>query len=177
MYPVSRSADLTVKRMGDELVVFDAQNGSVHHLNHVAGVVFQACDGRTDAAALARIVARIANVDEPGPAVELALEQLSRRGLLETTVERAAPERRRDRRDALKLLAKAAAIPIVLTLTASRARAAGESGDACIFRCVRLTEAGAGPLVPTEITVVGIYHATARTCLGQCPGNFFRTET
>jgi len=176
MYPVSRSADLTVKRMGDEFVVFDAQNGSVHHLNSVAGVVWQACDGRTDAAGLARIVARATQNDNAGAAVELALEQLSRRGLLETNVERAAPDRRRDRRDALKTLAKAALIPFVLTLTAQRARAASESGDACIIHCTQLVTAGA-VLVPNKVTIVGIYNSTLSTCFGECPSGYFRSDS
>jgi hypothetical protein len=163
--------------MGDELVVFDALNGSVHNLNQVSGMVWQACDGRTDVAGLARIVARNTSVEDPGPAVELALEQLSRRGLLETNVERASPDRRRNRRDALKMLAKAAAIPFVLTVTARQARAAGESGDACVVRCVQLTPAAPGaPLVPAEVTVVGVWYATLNTCIGDCPAGFFRSE-
>jgi hypothetical protein len=123
MYPVARTDGLNVKRMGSEAVVFDPESGNVHHLNNVAEVVWRACDGKTDVAGLTRIVARVTNVDNPGPAVELALEQLSSRGLLSTNVERANSDRRRNRRDALKTLAKAMAIPIVLTLTASRARA------------------------------------------------------
>jgi hypothetical protein len=135
MYPMARTADLTVKPMGDEVVVFDARNGSVHHLNRVAEVAWRACDGRTDLAGLARIVGRVTQVPDPAPAVELALEQLSRRGLLETPVERASADRRRDRRGVLKELAKALAIPAVLTLTASRARANFGTGDPCFFYC------------------------------------------
>ena len=176
MYPVSRSADLTVKRMGEEVVVFDARNGSVHHLNNVSGVVWQACDGRTDVAGLARIVARTTQMDDPVPAVELALEQLSRRGLLETNVERPTSDRRRNRREALKQLAKAAAIPIVLTLTANRARALSESGEACVIHCTQLIPAGA-IIVPNQTTVVGIWYASAGTCIGDCPAGFFRSDT
>jgi hypothetical protein len=135
MYPVARMTGLTVKHMGNEVVVFDDDTGNVHHLNHVAEVVWRACDGNTDVAGLSRIVARVTNTPDPVPSVELALEQLSSRGLLATNVERANSERRRDRRDALKLLAKAMAIPIVLTLTASRARAGCVSGEPCLAAC------------------------------------------
>jgi hypothetical protein len=137
MYPMARSADLTVKRMADEVVVFDARNGSVHHLNRVAHQVWTTCDGRTDADAIARIVGRTLQVPDPGPAVELALEQLSRRGLLETTVERAPPARRRDRRAALRELVKLAAVPVVLSLTASQARAYNGTGLPCSVVCSR----------------------------------------
>jgi Coenzyme PQQ synthesis protein D (PqqD) len=133
MNPIARSTGLTSKKLGDELVVFDSTNGSVHHLNRVAEMVWRACDGRTDAAALARLVARNTQVTDAGPAVELALEQLSRRGLLQNPVERADVDRRRDRRQALKQLATALAIPTIMTLTAQRAMAvAFVSGDGCL---------------------------------------------
>ena len=132
MNPIARTTGLTSKKLGDELVVFDSTNGSVHHLNRVAETVWRACDGRTDIVALARLVARATRVADAGPAVELALEQLSRRGLLKTPVEPANADRRRDRRQALKQLATALAIPTVMTLTAQRAMASSFiSGDGC----------------------------------------------
>jgi hypothetical protein len=133
MNPIARTDGLTTKKLGDELVVFDANTGSVHFLNRVAEVVWRACDGRTDPAALARIVGRVTDVPDAGPAVELALEQLSRRGLLATPVDRADADRRRGRRQALKHLATALAIPVVLTVTAQKARAGGESF--CLYTC------------------------------------------
>jgi hypothetical protein len=135
MYPIARTTGVSVKRLGDEAVLFDSSNGNVHHLNRVAEIVWRACDGRTDVEGLTRIVARAMRVDEPGPAVELALEQLSRRGLLETPIERAGDERRRNRRDVLKQLAKVAAIPAILTLSAGRARAQFATGDLCYALC------------------------------------------
>src|SRR5262245_44128087 len=105
MYPIARTSGLSVKRLGDETVLFDTTNGNVHHLNPVAEVVWRSCDGNTDIAGLTRIVARVTQTPDPAPAVELALEQLSRRGLLETPVERADADRRRGRREVLKDLA------------------------------------------------------------------------
>jgi len=132
---MARMDGVTTKKLGDELVVFDAKTGSVHHLNRVAELVWRACDGRTDVAALGRIVARATAVADAGPAVELALEQLSGRGLLATPVERANADRRRDRRDTLKQLATALAIPMVLTVTAGKARAQLMTGQPCSFTC------------------------------------------
>jgi hypothetical protein len=130
MFPLARTDGLTAKKLGDELVVFDTKSGSVHHLNRVAELVWRACDGRTDVPTLARTVGRATGTTDAGPAVELALELLSGRGLLATYVERATPERRRDRRDALKQLATALAIPMVLTVTAGKARAQLATGAA-----------------------------------------------
>ena len=133
MYPMARRDGLTVKQMGEEAVVFDAASGNVHHLNKIAEVVWRSCDGRTDPAGLARIVSRVSNVEDAAPAVELALEQLSRRGLLSTNVERADEARRRDRRVVLKNLAKAMCIPLVMTVTAGQARA--RTLSYCLFPC------------------------------------------
>jgi len=135
MNPIAKTMGVTTKKLGDELVVFDANNGSVHHLNRVAELVWRACDGRTDAESLARIVGRATGVADAGPAVELALEQLSRRGLLAMPVERATADRRRDRRQALKHLATALAIPTVMTVTAGKARADQVSGRPCSATC------------------------------------------
>jgi hypothetical protein len=135
MHPIARTTGISAKRLGDESVLFDSSNGSLHHLNRVAEIVWRACDGQTDVAALTRIVERTIGVPDPGPAVELALEQLSRRGLLETPIERADDERRRSRRDVLKQLARAAAIPAIMSLSAGQARAHFDTGDLCYAVC------------------------------------------
>jgi hypothetical protein len=184
MYPIARKAGITAKPMGDEVVLFDSASGSVHHLNRVAEIVWRSCDGRTDADALARIVARMSNVVDAGPAVELALEQLSARGLLTTNVERADAGRRRDRRDALRVLAKAMAIPVVMTITASRAHAQFGTGGPCGITCTRTTTtAGVSPGVPgstmTEtITVAGIRAPGGFGCIPiqPCPSGFVQTS-
>src|SRR5688572_22089037 len=142
MNPMARTNGLTTKKLGDELVVFDGTTGSVHHLNRVAELVWRACDGRTDVPTLARHVAAATGVADARPAVDLALELLSTRGLLATPVERASTERRRDRRDALKQLAATLAIPTVLTVTAGKARAQLRTGAAAGAAAVRNQCAG-----------------------------------
>jgi len=161
MYPVARMDGLNVKRLGNEVVVFDPEKGNIHHLNPVADVVWRACDGQTDIDGLARIVGRVTNTADPRPAVELALEQLSSRGLLQTNVSRADPERRRNRRDALKVLAKAMAIPVVLTITASKARAQYYSGAPCTIACPF------GSLNPFEpgIIIDGVCYPLYQPCI------------
>ena len=63
--------------------------------------------------------------------VQLALEQLASRHLLETPVERGSPAQRRSRRELLKQLAAAAvALPVILTVTAPQANAAGSQAAA-----------------------------------------------
>ena len=133
MNPITRKKGLTIKQMGDEAVIFDTESGAVHHLNRVAEMVWRSCDGRTDKEALARMVERVCNVPEEGEAVDLALEQLSRRGLMTIPIERADAVRRMNRRVVLKGLAKAMAIPAVLTITAGQARA--RTLSYCLYPC------------------------------------------
>jgi hypothetical protein len=161
MNPIARMNGLDVKRLGNEVVVFDPEKGNVHHLNQVADVVWRACDGQTDIDGLSRIVGRVTNTVDARPAVELALEQLSSRGLLETQVARPDPDQRRNRRDALKVLAKAMAIPIVLTITASKARAYYYSGAPCTIVCP------VGSLNPTEPGVIidGVCYPIYQPCI------------
>jgi hypothetical protein len=178
MLPISRTEGVTVKSMGDEVVLFDSTNGGIHHLNRIATVVWRSCDGRTDRPALERIVTRTTNIADVGPAVELALEQLSSRGLLNTNISRANDERRRDRRETLKQLAAAAAIPFIMTCTANRARAQSESQiqpQACTITC-RGFGPDPAPGIPGPaifITVDGTV-ASDGSCTATCPPQYTR---
>jgi hypothetical protein len=154
MLPRARHDGLTTKKLGDELVVFDGDTKAVHSLNRVAELVWRACDGRTDVDALTRIANRATGQPDTRPAVELALEQLSRRGLIDIEVARPAAERRSARRDALRQLATALAVPMIVTLTASRARAQVRSQLPCSITC---------PPGSLSAVVLGITDA-----LGQC---------
>ncbi|MFN2449373.1 MAG: PqqD family protein [Candidatus Baltobacteraceae bacterium] len=49
-----RSEALEIQDTGDDVLVHDTRVRKIHVLNRTAGVVLQACDGRTDAAAIAK---------------------------------------------------------------------------------------------------------------------------
>jgi hypothetical protein len=85
--------------------------------------VWRLCDGRTGLAELAASLRDVLGVPDGEAAVRLALEQLSRRGLLEQPVEEAAPAERIGRREALRKLAVLGALPIILTVAARHASA------------------------------------------------------
>ena len=96
-----------------------------HCLNRVTALVWRNCDGRTDLAGLARLVEREQGITGGAVVVQLALEQLASRHLLEGTVERGSAAQRRSRREVLKRLAAAAVtLPVILTVAAPRANAA-----------------------------------------------------
>lgn len=67
--------------MGDETLVYDLGRHRAHSLNRTAGLVWSACNGERNAAAIARHLAR----DVPGASaemVEVALARLARARLL-----------------------------------------------------------------------------------------------
>jgi PqqD family protein of HPr-rel-A system len=79
--------DLTVVELDGEAVVYDDDNGHLHHLNRSATLVFSLCDGRATARELALDIAEAFR--EPADGVERQLRRLlrdfRRQGLLTRT--------------------------------------------------------------------------------------------
>ncbi len=126
MQPKARQEKLTVRDLPDETLVFDHARNKAHCLNRIVALVWQHCDGKTSVADLARMLNEKLSIPAEESVVGLALEQLGSRHLLEQTVEPLAGFARLTRRDVLKKLALAAvAMPLVMTITAPNARAAG----------------------------------------------------
>jgi hypothetical protein len=122
-FPLARTDQLVIQELPDETLVFDQRSHKAHCLNRTTALVWKHCDGKTDPADLALLFEC-----EPhaGVLVQLALEQLASRDLLQTAVERGSPAQRRSRREVLKQLAAAAVtLPVILTVAAPRANAAG----------------------------------------------------
>ncbi len=124
MYPEARKDKLTVRELPDETLIYDLERHKAHCLNATSGLVWKHCDGRTSVAGLARIVQEKLHIAESAPVVQLALEQLSRRHLLEQPVEPLSDEERLSRREVLRRLAVAAvALPVAMTILAPKAQA------------------------------------------------------
>ena len=120
MFPKSRTDDLIVKELADEMLVYDVQRDKAHSLNRVAGFIWQHCNGENSRADLVALVRQELGLPSNEAAVQLALEKLSRRHLLETPVAPASRAEQRARRDVLKMLVAALALPLVMSLTAPR---------------------------------------------------------
>jgi hypothetical protein len=121
MNAVHRTDDLSVKPLGDELLIYDLKTDKAHSLNSAAALVYRLADGTLDVAGLASHVAIQLEVSpaEGRALTELALEQLSHRGLLVERVERRTGEARMSRRKVLQSLAVAAvAVPVIVSLSA-----------------------------------------------------------
>ncbi|HKI35501.1 MAG TPA: PqqD family protein [Gemmataceae bacterium] len=125
LLPIARRENLVVRELPGETLVYDLKQNKAHCLNRSAALVFCHCDGQTTLAELAAVLRRELGVPDVDAAVRLALEQLSRRGLLEQAVPRPEEGERRSRRAALrKLTAVLGAVPLVLSLTTRHASAA-----------------------------------------------------
>jgi hypothetical protein len=79
--PLSRSADLIIEELGEELLVYDTRNDRGHSLSPTAAKVWQRCDGRTPANGLS------AQLGLDAEAVEQALAELDACELLEAPAE------------------------------------------------------------------------------------------
>jgi hypothetical protein len=138
MLPTARRENLTVKELQEETLVYDLEKNKAHCLNRTSALVWKHCDGRTSMPQLAALIEKTYHLPKATAVVELALEQLSKRNLLVEAVVPASAEARSTRREMLKDLGKklavaAAALPVIMTMTAPTARAAM---SVCAVQCL-----------------------------------------
>lgn len=108
--PRRRGDGLLVETVGDETLVYDLERHRAHSLNRTASLVWSACNGERNPAAIARHLA--AQVpDASTDVVEVALARLARAHLL------AGPGSAMPRRTALRRLSLAAGLlPVVSSI-------------------------------------------------------------
>jgi hypothetical protein len=162
MSPKARKDKLTVRELANETLIYDREQNKAHCLNTTAALVWRHCDERTTLPNLA------AKLGLEQPLVQLAVEQLSRRNLLESPVKALSGTARLSRRDTLRKLAVAAALPIVMTMSVKSARAAGASQPTsstppppCVARLAPCT-----PGVSTCCTAGDVCSGTPFQCRG-----------
>jgi hypothetical protein len=135
--PTARKAQLIVKELDDETLVYDLERDEAHCLNQTAALVWKCCDGRTTVEEIAK---RLSNeLQEPVDAkvVWLALAQLRKRRLLLERVPPAAtgPGRegrpRISRRELAFKLGRimVIALPLITTIAAPLPASAGSCGN------------------------------------------------
>jgi hypothetical protein len=122
--PIARKEGIVVKELADEFLIYDLHIHKAHVLNETAALVWKHCDGRTSIAKLAAQVevAGIGKLDEES--IWLALEQLGKAKLLEKRIEKPASLKRMTRREVIRKVGVAAAVPLVVSLVAPNASAA-----------------------------------------------------
>jgi hypothetical protein len=115
--PLARRNGLVVKTVGDEVLVYDLERARAHSLDALAAAIWRQCDGRRPVAALAAAVRAETGAPVTAAAVEYGLAALGRARLL--AGERPVPGP--TRRQVLARIGTAAAIPLVLSITAPTA--------------------------------------------------------
>jgi hypothetical protein len=112
MRPRARTRGLIVRKLGDEVVVYDEERHLAHCLNRTAALVFHHADGSRSLLELAGLLAReTSTAPDPGT-VRAALARLAQAGLLENA------DAALVRRDVLRQVGRGAAllVPVVSSL-------------------------------------------------------------
>jgi len=112
--PKRRKHGLVIKKLQDEVLVYDLDCNNAHCLNRSAAAVWERCDGRATVADIARAVEKKTGVSVGQEFVWLAIEALSRDHLLEERVDWPAAVPRISRREAARRIGICAAIAIPL---------------------------------------------------------------
>lgn len=133
--PAARREGIILKEVDGELLVYDLERNKAHCLNESAAAIWKRCDGCTDIPELAISVSKTLGASLDETVIQLALKQLSADHLLAETYD-ASPliAAGLSRRALVRRLGLAAALlPLITTITAPTASAAGSGcGGACV---------------------------------------------
>jgi Coenzyme PQQ synthesis protein D (PqqD) len=123
---------LTIREIGEELVVYDARHRRAHCVNKMAAPILQACDGTRTVDQIAVLLSDELGIDERTELVSATLQELSQADLLTAAITPPG-DLNRSRRN---LLHKAAVIgftfPVIESIIAQSAKAhdsASRGGD------------------------------------------------
>ena len=125
----ARTEKLIVKELEGDVAVYDEREHRAHELNATAAAVWRRCDGETPLAEIAEEIAAESELPADEEIVRMALDQLSRAGLLEQAGQRF--EALTSRRQVIKRLGLAGAAALMLpavTTVVAPTRAMAQSG-------------------------------------------------
>jgi Coenzyme PQQ synthesis protein D (PqqD) len=127
--PRARRAQLIVKELANETLVYDEQSHEAHCLNQTAAFVWRHCDGRTSIAMMGRLLEKQAKTKVPEQLVWSALEQLEKSHLLEGPAFRPILMEGMSRRELIRRLGVGAALtlPVVVSIVAPTAAEAAST--------------------------------------------------
>jgi hypothetical protein len=132
-FPIRRQRGLLIRKLSDELLVYDTAHHEAHCLNEAAALVWNECDGATSPAEIARRIGTTAGLAVDEDVVSYALDLLERFRLLEEPVPTSGRGEPITRRDLVQRvgLAASAALPLISSIVApvpAQAQTAGATG-------------------------------------------------
>jgi len=130
--PVARSERLLIEKLPDEVLVYDLDRKKAHCLNSTAALIWNHCDGKTSVKDLVSILEKHSKGRVQDDVVWFGLDQLRSARLLEGPPTAAGKERL-SRRELVKRIGLAAAVPTIVSVLAPKASAAIScAGKACV---------------------------------------------
>lgn len=133
--PRSRTEQLLIEELDDELLVYDLDADKAHRLNHTAAAVFRNADGERSVADLVDVVGPTVGelVDED--LILITLDNLAEARLIEDYESRASRDARLSRRRFIRragtVAAAAMVLPIVHSIVAPSAQAQSSPPEEC----------------------------------------------
>ncbi len=127
-----------VEQLLDEVLVYDLERHKAHCLNRCAALVWRHCDGETTVAQMVELLAEQAEVIDED-VVWNALDQLEKARLLRERMMKSAGRARVSRRDLVRKVGLAAAVPLVTSILAptayAQASCAGPEESCLVLPC------------------------------------------
>jgi Coenzyme PQQ synthesis protein D (PqqD) len=117
--PISRRNDIIAEKLAAETILYDKSCHRAHSLNQTLALVWESADGQNSIDDLAAILHRDLGIPADRDLVLLALQQLSRAGLLQQSLPTAAGPELLTRRQVARRLALAGTSAAMLPLVAS----------------------------------------------------------
>jgi len=113
--PRAQTTDFVIRELDDETLVYDTQRDEAHCLNQTSALVWQQCDGKTTAAQAAQALQLRLNVSVDTDLVWLAVKQLERFHLVDSSSKSPSVSRRAL---VLKYAPAALALPVIMSISA-----------------------------------------------------------
>ena len=157
--PQARNDHLVIKQVADETLVYDLERHRAYCLNAAAGLIWDQCDGRTDANHMAAVLQRELGLPRDEDVVQLGLTGLNKAHLL---IERLAPPLLTARYSRRKFLVKAGVVGLAVLLPTVISIVSPTAAQAAT--CIASNACGGVPDFPP----CGPPSCTKRCCLGKC---------
>lgn len=115
LLPRSRTDNLVIRELDDETLVYDTERDQAHCLNQASAMVWRQCDGKTTALEAAATVKDQLKTSVDTDFVWLAVKQLERFHLVESSAKSPSVSRRAL---VLKYAPAALALPVIMSISA-----------------------------------------------------------